>query len=141
MSKNQGWWRNYTSLPYYMKYKVYKDANGNPMYTVDQITDKYAQLVTSDNDNDKKTLQLVDDIFTPNRSFMTYFGGSIVAVTIIITLLVIMFLLMFNVIPQPSKSVTIICGVTIGLLLALPIFKVFGCDLYPFIAWFKTKWS
>ena len=143
MSKNQGWWRNYTSLPYYMKYKVYKDKNGKPEYTVDQITDKYEQLVNSaEHDADaKKTLELVDNIFTPQRKFMTYFSGSVVAVIIIITLFVIMFLCMFEVIPQPSKTITILCGVSIGLLLALPLFKVIGCDLYPFIAWYNTKWT
>jgi len=85
------------------------------------------------------TLKLVDDIFTPERSFITYFGGSIIAAIIIVILLVIMFLFMFEVIPQPSKTITIITGVSIGILLSFPLFKVFGCDLYPFISWMKTR--
>ena len=131
ISKNQGWWRNYTALPYYMKY--------NETYKVDQITDKYTQLTKSTEPNDIDTLKLVDDIFTTERSFVTYFGGSIIALIIVIVLFVVMFLLMFEVIPQPSKTITIICGVSIGLLMALPLFKIFGCDLYPFIAWWKTS--
>jgi len=43
MTKNQGFWRNYTALPYYMKYKKYEDGR-----IIDQISDKYAQLLSDD---------------------------------------------------------------------------------------------
>lgn len=136
ISKSQGWFRSYIALPYHLKYKVYiNKETGAKEYTVDEITKKYENLVNSTEPADVNAVKLIDDILSNNRSPLTYFSGTIIAASIVLLLIVFTIILMFGV--TLSKNMNIIMGLSIGVLLALPVFKLY-CDFYAIRAWLAT---